>query len=97
MINPFETEDRAAFRKTMADFIATEVIPYVDEWDEAGEVPVAFVQRVEQALGNQAAEPRPLLIVIEEAHKFLDPQIARQTTSRLLKHAERLFRDQQPA
>ncbi len=39
MINPFETEDRAAFRKTMADFIAAEVIPYVDEWDEAGEVP----------------------------------------------------------
>ncbi len=38
-----------------------------------------YVERVEQALGNQAAEPRPLVIVIEEAHKFLDPQIARQT------------------
>lgn len=38
-----------------------------------------YVERVEQALGNKAAEPRPLVIVIEEAHKFLDPQIARQT------------------
>jgi DNA helicase HerA-like ATPase len=34
---------------------------------------------MERALGNKAAEPRPLVIVIEEAHKFLDPQIARQT------------------
>ena len=38
-----------------------------------------YVERMERALGNKAAEPRPLLIVIEEAHKFLDPQIARQT------------------
>ena len=38
-----------------------------------------YVERMEQALGNKAAEPRPLVIVIEEAHKFLDPQIARQT------------------
>jgi DNA helicase HerA-like ATPase len=38
-----------------------------------------YVERMEKALGNKAAEPRPLLIVVEEAHKFLDPQIARQT------------------
>ncbi|RME50531.1 MAG: ATP-binding protein [Caldilineae bacterium] len=38
-----------------------------------------YVERVEKALGNKAAEPPPLLIVIEEAHKFLDPQVARQT------------------
>lgn len=38
-----------------------------------------YVERMEKALGNKAAEPRPLVIVIEEAHKFLDPQIARQT------------------
>lgn len=38
-----------------------------------------YVERVEQALGNKAQEPPPLIIVIEEAHKFLDPQIARQT------------------
>jgi hypothetical protein len=38
-----------------------------------------YVERVEQALGDAAHEPPQLLIVIEEAHKFLDPQIARQT------------------
>lgn len=38
-----------------------------------------YVERVEQALGEAAQEPPQLLIVIEEAHKFLDPQIARQT------------------
>ena len=38
-----------------------------------------YVERVERALGEAAQEPPQLLIVIEEAHKFLDPQIARQT------------------
>lgn len=38
-----------------------------------------YVQRMEQALGDRGKEPRQLLITIEEAHKFLDPQIARQT------------------
>jgi DNA helicase HerA-like ATPase len=38
-----------------------------------------YVERVERALGDAAQEPPQLLIVIEEAHKFLDPQIARQT------------------
>ncbi len=38
-----------------------------------------YVERMEESLGSAEAEPRPLLIVIEEAHKFLDPQIARQT------------------
>ena len=38
-----------------------------------------YVQRTEAALGTQEAEPRPLVITIEEAHKFLDPAIARHT------------------
>jgi DNA helicase HerA-like ATPase len=38
-----------------------------------------YVQRKESALGRQSEEPRPLVITIEEAHKFLDPAIARQT------------------
>jgi DNA helicase HerA-like ATPase len=39
----------------------------------------AYVQRKEAAQGGQADEPRPLVITIEEAHKFLDPAIASQT------------------
>jgi DNA helicase HerA-like ATPase len=38
-----------------------------------------YVERVEKALGDPADEPPQLLITIEEAHKFLDPIIARQT------------------
>ncbi len=38
-----------------------------------------YVQRKERALGREAEEPTPLVITIEEAHKFLDPAIARQT------------------
>ncbi len=38
-----------------------------------------YVRRVEQALGDESLEPPPLVITVEEAHKFLDPQIAQQT------------------
>lgn len=39
-----------------------------------------YVELVERALGDSSAEPPQLLITIEEAHKFLDPLVARQTT-----------------
>jgi uncharacterized protein len=39
----------------------------------------AYVNRKEEYLGGQGTEPRPLVITIEEAHKFLDPAIARHT------------------
>jgi hypothetical protein len=38
-----------------------------------------YVELVERALGDPSLEPPQLLITIEEAHKFLDPLIARQT------------------
>ncbi len=38
-----------------------------------------YVRRKEAALGGQADEPRQLVITIEEAHKFLDPAIAKDT------------------
>ncbi len=38
-----------------------------------------YVLRVEESLGDEAKQPPQLMITIEEAHKFLDPQIARQT------------------
>ncbi len=39
-----------------------------------------YVDAVERALGDKSDEPPQLLITIEEAHKFLDPKIANQTT-----------------
>ena len=39
-----------------------------------------YVRRSEQALAEDGAKPRPLAITIEEAHKFLSPVLAGQTT-----------------
>ncbi|MDQ7024056.1 MAG: ATP-binding protein [Anaerolineae bacterium] len=39
-----------------------------------------YVEKMERSLGDKSMEPPQLLITIEEAHKFLDPQVARQTT-----------------
>ncbi len=38
-----------------------------------------YVEWTERALGEGGAEPRPLVIVIEEAHKFLNSDVASQT------------------
>ena len=38
-----------------------------------------YVELKEEAAGGQGKEPRPLVIVIEEAHKFLNPAVAPQT------------------
>ncbi len=37
-----------------------------------------YVQKVEEAMGSGGQGPRPLVIVIEEAHRFLDPALASQ-------------------
>ena len=39
-----------------------------------------YVEAKEEAEGGQGREPRPLVIVIEEAHKFLNQGVASQTT-----------------
>jgi len=38
-----------------------------------------YQERVEKAMGEEAAKPRPLVITIEEAHKFLGPEVSSQT------------------
>ena len=39
-----------------------------------------YVEMMERSLGDAALAPPQLLITVEEAHKFLDPKIANQTT-----------------
>jgi uncharacterized protein len=39
-----------------------------------------YVEKMERSLGDKSMQPPQLLITIEEAHKFLDPLVARQTT-----------------
>ncbi len=38
-----------------------------------------YVRKKEESLGGKGGEPRPLVITIEEAHKFLSPSLANQT------------------
>ncbi len=35
-----------------------------------------YQERMEKAMGEDTAQPRPLVITIEEAHKFLNPEVA---------------------
>ena len=42
-------------------------------------VHASYVRRKEEAEGGQGRDPQPLVIVIEEAHKFLNPSVASQT------------------
>ncbi|MEU8823196.1 acyl-CoA dehydrogenase family protein [Streptomyces sp. NPDC048636] len=39
-------EDHEAFRQTIRDFIAAEVVPYYDEWREAGQAPRDFYKKL---------------------------------------------------
>ena len=46
MQNPFETEERAAFREQVRRLVAAEITPNVDTWDEAGAVPRALHEKI---------------------------------------------------
>lgn len=50
MKNPFDNEQRSAFRKTIRDFVRREIMPNAFDWDEAGEVPWALHEKI-AALG----------------------------------------------
>jgi len=45
MKNPFENEERNAYRASIAKFVANEINPYADEWDEAGTFPWELHQK----------------------------------------------------
>ena len=46
MKNPFDTEERIAFRDSVRRLIAKEIAPYADDWDEAGAIPWSLHQTV---------------------------------------------------
>ena len=37
--NPFDNEERVAFREMVKKFVANDLAPHVEEWDEAEEFP----------------------------------------------------------
>jgi DNA helicase HerA-like ATPase len=62
-----------------------------------------YVDKVERSLGDPSLEPPQLLIVIEEAHKFLDPLVASQTIFGIIAREMRKYKvtllvvDQRPS
>ncbi|QPC82305.1 ATP-binding protein [Phototrophicus methaneseepsis] len=62
-----------------------------------------YVELMEKSLGDASLEPPQLLITIEEAHKFLEPQVARQTTFGIIAREMRKYKvtllviDQRPS
>lgn len=46
MRNPFDNEERRAYRETIRRFMQNEIEPYVDEWDEAGQYPHAINEKI---------------------------------------------------
>jgi len=62
-----------------------------------------YVSEMDRAAGKLAEEPKPLVIVIEEAHKFLDPKVATDTIFGTIAREMRKYRvtllivDQRPS
>ena len=62
-----------------------------------------YVQRMEEASGGKSKEPRPLVITIEEAHRFLTPSVSSQTIFGTIAREMRKYRvsllvvDQRPS
>ncbi|MEX3009780.1 acyl-CoA dehydrogenase family protein [Hoeflea sp. TYP-13] len=45
MKNPFETNEHRAFRESFSKFVANDIRPFADEWDEAGAIPWELHQK----------------------------------------------------
>lgn len=58
MYNHYFTEEHALFRQSLRSFLQKEVIPHIDTWEEAGEVPRAIYQQFGEMgyLGLRQAE-----------------------------------------
>ncbi len=46
MRNPFDNEERRAFRETIRKFLAAEIEPHVDNWEEAGCYPAEVNEKI---------------------------------------------------
>jgi acyl-CoA dehydrogenase len=76
--DPFSTPERVALRKTVRRFTETEVLPYLDEWERAGELPRELHRKAGEAgllgvafpesVGGGGGDYLDALTVMEEMH-----------------------------
>ncbi|MBX3500186.1 MAG: acyl-CoA dehydrogenase family protein [Alphaproteobacteria bacterium] len=77
--SPFYTAEHEAFRDTLRRFVAKEIAPYVDEWDEAGEFPRELYRKASaigllqlgypEEYGGVPTDPFYRIVVSEELAK----------------------------
>jgi acyl-CoA dehydrogenase len=78
MSDPFETDERRALRETVRAFVAGDVLPHQDEWEQAGELPRRLHARAAEAgliglsfpasVGGGGGDAIDALILAEQFH-----------------------------
>lgn len=78
MVNPYESAERQALRETIRRFMASDVLPYQDAWERAGELPRALHRRAAElgliglayskSVGGGGGDALDALVLAEEVH-----------------------------
>ncbi len=76
--DPFATPERRTLRETVRRFVRAEVLPHLDEWERAGEVPRSLHRRAgelgllgaafPEAVGGGGGDLVDMVVVCEETH-----------------------------
>jgi acyl-CoA dehydrogenase len=78
VVNPYESAERQALRETIRRFMASDVLPYQDAWERAGELPRALHRRAadlgliglaySKSVGGGGGDALDALVLAEEVH-----------------------------
>ncbi|WP_110080523.1 acyl-CoA dehydrogenase family protein [Actinokineospora spheciospongiae] len=77
-VNPFDTAERRELRATVRGFMTSEVLPHLDEWERAGELPRSLHRSAAalgllgiafpEAVGGEGGSLVDAMVVVEEMH-----------------------------
>jgi acyl-CoA dehydrogenase len=78
MSDPFRTPERSALRETVRRFVTSDVLPHLDEWERAGELPRSLHERAAalgliglsypEHVGGGGGDALDALVLAEEVH-----------------------------
>ena len=68
--SPFYTPEHLAFRDAMRRFVAREISPHVDAWDEAESFPVELYRKAAEIGLNDKGEPVPVITLANMAPTY---------------------------
>jgi len=77
-VNPFDTAERRELRATVRGFMTSEVLPHLDDWERAGELPRSLHKSAAalgllgiafpEAVGGEGGSLVDAMVVVEEMH-----------------------------